>query len=168
MSSPHNIRVAKVDDLEVILELIRGLAEYEHLSHQVEATRERLSEALFGPRPAAETVLLEAGGEVVGFAIFFTNFSTFLAKPGLYLEDLFVKPEHRGRGYGKALIQHLAALASHRGCGRFEWSVLEWNEPAIRFYQAQGADILPDWRICRVSGDALTKLATKAAAAGPT
>lgn len=138
--------------------MIRGLAEFEQLSHQVEATAERLAHALFGPRPAAEAVLAEADGDVVGFAVFFTNFSTFLAQPGLYLEDLFVKPEHRGRGYGKALLSHLAELAVTRNCGRFEWSVLDWNQSAIEFYRSQGAEVLPEWRICRVTGEALKQL----------
>lgn len=161
MSSPFIIRAATPDDIGAILELIHGLAEYEQLSHQVEATPERLADGLFGPRPVAEAVVAETAGEVVGFALFFTNFSTFLARPGLYLEDLVVKPERRGRGFGKALFRHLANLAIQRGCGRFEWSVLEWNEPAIQFYRAQGADIMPDWRICRLTGAALAQLGSR-------
>lgn len=153
------IRPATPGDVATLLELIHGLAEYERLGHQVEATADRLAAALFGDRPVAEAVLAEVDGEAVGFALFFTNFSTFLGLPGLYLEDLFVRPGHRGRGHGRALLRHLAALAKARGCGRFEWSVLDWNEPAQRFYRAHGADILPDWRICRVTGPALERLA---------
>lgn len=159
--APLVIRPATPADVDALLEMIRGLAEFEHLSHQVEATAERLAHALFGPRPAAEAVLAEADGDVVGFALFFTNFSTFLAQPGLYLEDLFVKPDHRGRGYGKALLAHLAELAVTRNYGRFEWSVLDWNQPAIEFYRSQGAEVLPDWRICRVTGAPLRQLGAK-------
>lgn len=164
MASPNThptqgtIRPATPSDVPAILGMIRGLAEYEQLTHQVEATPERLMHALFGDRPAAEALVAEVAGEVIGFALFFTNFSTFLALPGLYLEDLYVQPAHRGHGYGKALLHHLAGIATCRGCGRFEWSVLDWNESAIRFYQSQGADILPDWRICRVTGERLKQL----------
>ena len=118
-------------------------------------TPEKLRPQLFGERPAAEALVAERGGEVVAFALFFTNFSTFLAQPGLYLEDLYVKPEHRGAGIGEALLKRLAQLAVERGCGRFEWSVLDWNENAIRFYERMGATVMPEWRICRVTGDAL-------------
>ncbi len=162
LPEPFRIRPAMRGDVPILLDLIRGLAEFENLTHQVTATPERLAAALFGDRPAAEAILAEAEGHVVGFALFYTNFSTFLARPGLYLEDLFVKPEFRGRGYGKALLRHLAGIATSRGCGRFEWSVLDWNEAAIRFYRSQGAEVLPDWRICRVTGESLQNLGRNA------
>lgn len=156
------IEPARPQDAAILLSLIRGLAEYEKLSHLVVATEAQLREELFGERPVIEAVIgWEGAGdaaEAVGFALFFYNFSTFLARRGLYLEDLFVVPAARGRGYGKALMLHLARLAVERGCGRIEWSVLDWNQPSIDFYQALGAQLLPDWRICRVTGDALIKL----------
>ncbi len=156
------LRPATPDDCETLLALITALAEYEKLTHLVEATPEKLRAALFGAHPHAEAVLVEApdtqGGQAVGFALFFHNFSTFLAKPGLYLEDLYVDPAWRGHGLGKMLLKYLAALALERGCGRFEWSVLDWNTPSIEFYRAMGADVMPDWRICRVTGEALEKL----------
>ncbi len=155
------LRAAEPRDVAAIVGLIRELAEFERLSHLVQVTPEKLTPHLFGPRPAAECLVGEvegaAGPEVVAFALFFTNFSTFLAQPGLYLEDLYVKPSHRGTGLGKALLRRLGALAVERGCGRFEWSVLDWNEHAIRFYQGMGAQVLPDWRICRVTGEALAR-----------
>jgi len=166
MSPALQIRSATPADVLPLLELIRGLADYEKMSDQVTATPAGLADALFGPRPVAEAILAEVGGEPVGFAIFFTNFSTFLARPGLYLEDLFVKPGHRGAGCGRALLRYLARLAVERGCGRFEWTVLDWNEPAIGFYRAQGADVLPEWRICRVTGAALERLAGEAGCVG--
>ena len=142
-----------------IFALIRGLAEYEKLSIiVVSGTEAQLHEELFGAHPVIECVLAWEDGHAVGFALYFYNFSTFLTRRGLYLEDLFVEPAARGRGYGKALMLHLAQLAVHRGCGRFEWSVLDWNQPAIDFYKSLGADMLPDWRICRVTGDALARL----------
>lgn len=155
------IRRATEDDVPVILRMIKGLAEYEKLAHDVVATEEGLREALFGPRPYAEVVIGVVEAEPVGFALFFHNFSTFRGAPGLYLEDLFVEPRWRGRGYGKRLLVHLAALAVERGCQRFEWSVLDWNEPAIEFYRRAGAELLGDWRICRVTGDALRTLAQR-------
>ncbi|GLC91691.1 N-acetyltransferase [Cupriavidus sp. TA19] len=167
MSRPaFTLRPATAADSETLFNMIFALAEYEKLTHIVEATPQKIQEALFGATPHAEAVLVEVETEVetggapraVGFALFFHNFSTFLARPGLYLEDLYVDPAWRGHGLGKALLQHLAALAVERGCGRFEWSVLDWNQPSIDFYQAMGADVLPDWRICRVTGDALAKL----------
>jgi len=161
-SRPMNrtlLRHARVEDVDLVLELIRGLADFENLSHQVQATREQLQETLFGAKPAAEVVLACEGETVVGFAVFFPNFSTFLGKPGLYLEDLYVRPEFRGRGHGRALLRHLATLALERGCGRFEWTVLDWNESAIEFYRRQGAEVLPQWRICRVTGEALAQMA---------
>jgi GNAT superfamily N-acetyltransferase len=151
------LRPARPDDAEALVALIRELAEYEQLLHLVEVTPDALRAQLFGPRPAAEAVMAEVEGRAVGFALFFANFSTFLGRPGLYLEDLFVRPSWRGHGIGKALLQHLGALAVERGCGRFEWSVLDWNAPAIGFYERMGAQLLPEWRICRVSGDALTR-----------
>ena len=158
MKTPAStLRPATPADLLAIVALIRELADYEHLSHLVVVTPESLLPQLFGPRPAAEAVVGEVGGQVVAFALFFTNFSTFLGQPGLYLEDLYVQPAHRGTGLGKALLRHLGALAVERGCGRFEWSVLDWNESAIRFYEAMGATVMPDWRICRITGPKLTE-----------
>ncbi|MDP1902139.1 MAG: GNAT family N-acetyltransferase [Rubrivivax sp.] len=159
--TPHTLRPATPADLSAIVGLIRELAEFEHLAHLVVATPESLHPHLFGPRPVAEAVVGEVEGRVVAFALFFTNFSTFLGQPGLYLEDLYVQPAHRGTGLGKALLQHLGALAVERGCGRFEWSVLDWNENAIRFYQSMGATLMPDWRICRVGGGALAAFAPR-------
>lgn len=143
-----------------ILRFIRELAAYEKLEHQVVATESQLAEHLFGPRPVAEVVLAEADGRPVGFALFFPNFSTFLGRPGLYLEDLYVSPEYRGRGVGRQLLQHLAQLALARGWGRMDWSVLDWNEPAVGFYQRLGAAVMPDWRTCRLTGEALAHLAS--------
>jgi GNAT superfamily N-acetyltransferase len=155
MSTQHLLRPAREADLPAIVGLITELAVFEKLEHLVVVTPESLKPHLFGPKPAAECVVGEVGGTVVAFALFFQNFSTFLGRPGLYLEDLYVQPAHRGTGLGKALLQHLGALAVERGCGRFEWSVLDWNEKAIRFYEAMGATVMPDWRICRVTGAAL-------------
>ena len=151
------LRAAEPRDVEAIVGLIRGLAEFEKLVHLVKATPETLAPHLFGPRPVVESVVAESEGRVVAFALFFTNFSTFLALPGLYLEDLYVEPEQRGRGIGQALLEHLARLATTRGYGRFEWSVLDWNADAIRFYERMGATVMPDWRICRIAGDALRR-----------
>ena len=156
--SPATLRGATPDDVGAIVGLIRELAVFEQLEHLVVVTPEKLAPQLFGPRPAAEAVVAEVGGQVVAFALFFTHFSTFLGQPGLYLEDLYVQPAHRGRGLGKALLQRLGSLALERGCGRFEWSVLDWNENAIRFYEKMGATVMPDWRICRVTGAALQAL----------
>ena len=155
MSEAFTLRPAAPADLPAIVGLIRELADFEHLSHLVVVTPESLHPHLFSDKPAAEAVVAEVQGQVVAFALFFTNFSTFLGRPGLYLEDLYVQPAHRGAGLGKALLQHLGALAVERGCGRFEWSVLDWNENAIRFYESMGATVMPDWRICRLAGDAL-------------
>ncbi|MDT6960501.1 GNAT family N-acetyltransferase [Cupriavidus sp. SZY C1] len=160
--TPYSIRPAMPADSATLFRLISDLAEYEKLTHLVEATPQKIEAALFGARPHAEAVLVEVDQDgaprAVGFALFFHNFSTFLAKPGLYLEDLFVEPAWRGHGLGKALLKHLAALAVARDCGRFEWSVLDWNQPSIDFYRAMGADVMPDWRICRVTGEALREL----------
>jgi GNAT superfamily N-acetyltransferase len=153
------LRAATADDAPALVGLIRELAEFEQLTHLVVVTADSLAHQLFGPRPAAEAVVVEHAGAVVGFALFFTNFSTFLGRPGLYLEDLYVQPAYRGQGLGRRLLRHLGSLAVERGCGRFEWSVLDWNANAIRFYQGMGADVMPDWRICRVTGDALKRLA---------
>jgi GNAT superfamily N-acetyltransferase len=153
------IRPATVDDVPLVLQFIQSLAEYEKLSQEVIATEPRLRSALFGARPDAEVVIAFADAEPAGFALFFHNFSTFLGQRGLYLEDLFVKPEWRSQGIGKRLLVHLAQIAVDRGCGRFEWSVLDWNEPAIQFYRGLGARPLDDWTIFRVTGDRLRELA---------
>jgi GNAT superfamily N-acetyltransferase len=155
----HLLRAAEPRDVAAIVGLIRELAEFERLTHLLRVTPETLRPHLFGDKPVVECVVGELGGEVVAFALFFTNFSTFLAKPGLYLEDLYVKPEHRGRGLGRALLEHLGALAVQRDYGRFEWSELDWNEHAIRFYKGMGATVMPEWRICRVTGEALQNFA---------
>ena len=147
------------DDVPKILEMIRGLAEYERLSHQAVATEDSIRTSLFGPRPFAEVVFAYSGSTPIGFALFFHNFSTFLGRPGLYLEDLFVLSEWRGRGVGRRLLTHLASIAVERGCGRMEWAVLDWNESAIGFYRRLGAEMLDDWRICRLTGDALDRAA---------
>ena len=156
---PTLIRPAEAADVPLILAFIRGLAAYEKLLPEVTATEEKLRATLFGPQPAAECVLAFADGVPAGFAIFFTNYSTFLAQPGLYLEDLFVTPEFRGQGLGKALLLHLARLANQRGCGRMEWNVLDWNQPAIDFYEALGAERKTDWTLCRLTGDRLAQYA---------
>ncbi len=153
------IRSATEADVPLILEFITGLAAYEKLAHEVRATEAGLRASLFGPAPGAEVVIASVDGVPSGFALFFHNYSTFLGQRGLYLEDLFVVPEKRHFGIGKALLRHLAKLAVERGCGRFEWSVLDWNEPAIRFYRSLGARPLEDWTIFRVTGDALSRLA---------
>ncbi len=157
------IRAATRDDIATIAELIRALAEYERLAHEVMLDEHELREHLFGERRYAEVVLAEQDGVVVGFALFFHNYSTFLAKPGLYLEDLFVRPEHRGGGHGRALLAHLAALAMQRGCGRLEWAVLDWNEPSIAFYRSLGATGMDEWTTFRLAGDVLAALAKSAA-----
>jgi GNAT superfamily N-acetyltransferase len=156
------IEEAGIRDCGEILAMIRALAAYEKLSQDVVATEEALRESLFGERPAAEVVFARVGNENVGFALFFHNYSTFLGRKGLYLEDLFVKPEHRGRGYGRALLAHLARLALGRGCGRLEWAVLDWNAPAIAFYRSLGATPLDDWTVFRVTGAGLRLLAGSA------
>lgn len=159
MSLPQ-LRPATIDDVPLILTFIRDLAAYEHLLPEVEATEEKLRATLFGPRPAGECILaFGPAGAPAGFALFFTNYSTFLAKPGLYLEDLFVRPEFRGQGIGKALLLHLARLANARGCGRMEWAVLDWNQPAIDFYESLGAERKTDWTICRLTGSRLARYA---------
>ncbi|MFT4046996.1 MAG: GNAT family N-acetyltransferase [Solimonas sp.] len=161
------LRAATSDDAALLLSLIRGLAQYERLEHECVATEDALREHLFGPRPYAEAVIAEAdaetdaeaGGEPAGFALFFHSYSTFVGKPGIYLEDLFVKPEYRGLGIGKRLLAEVARIGVARGCGRYEWTVLDWNEPAIRFYESLGAEMKREWIINRVSGEALSRLA---------
>ncbi|MFZ5662761.1 MAG: GNAT family N-acetyltransferase [Pseudomonadota bacterium] len=155
------LRSAARADVPLILAFIRELAEYEKLAHEVVADEAGLAEQLFGARPAAEVVIAEADGQPAGFALFFHNFSTFLGRRGLYLEDLYVRPAFRGRGLGLALMRHLARLAVERGCGRFEWSVLDWNTPAIEFYRQLGAVGLEDWTVQRLSGEALRRLAAE-------
>lgn len=158
-----HIDFATPADIPHLLAFIRGLAEYEKLSDQCVATEESLRETLFGPHRYAEVLIARTdappAGRPAGFALFFHNYSTFLAKPGIYLEDLFVLPEFRGRGIGKALLTRLAQIARDRGCGRLEWSVLDWNQPAIDFYQRIGATVMPDWRICRMTSDQIAALA---------
>ena len=154
-----SLRPATRADLPLVRELIEGLAEYERLRHECHATNELLDAALFGERPYAEVVIAERGSEAAGFALFFHNFSTFLAKPGIYLEDLFVRPEFRGHGVGRALLSHLASLALARGCGRLEWSVLDWNANAIGFYRKLGAVPQDEWTVYRVTDAALQRLA---------
>ncbi len=155
------IRSATEDDVPLILSLIKELAEYERLSHEVVATEESLRRWLFGERRVAEVLIGNHEGAPAGFALFFQSFSTFLAKPGIYLEDLYVKPELRGAGIGRALLVHLARIARERGCGRLEWSVLDWNEPAIGFYKRIGASPLSGWTVYRVAGEALEDLAAE-------
>ena len=154
------IREATEGDVPLILSLIRELAEREKLSHEVVATEEALRESLFGERRYAEVLIAEHDGAPAGFALFFHNYSTFLGKPGIYLEDLYVRPEFRGSGIGKKLLVHLACLAKERGCGRLEWWVLDWNEPSIGFYKKLGAVPMDDWTVYRVSGSALEDLAS--------
>ena len=156
MHSPtYTLRPAEPRDVADIVGLIEELAEFENLAHLVQTTAEKLHPHLFGDKPVVEALIGEVDGEAVSFALFFTNFSTFLAQPGIYLEDLYVRPAHRRSGLGRALLTRLAEIACERGYGRFDWSVLDWNEDAIRFYQSMGAVVMPEWRICRLSGDAL-------------
>ena len=161
MSDPTglSITIATERDIPQILDFIKALAEYERMADLVVATEEGLRVTLFGPRPYAECVIARFDGEPAGFALFFHNYSTFLGRPGVYLEDLFVKPELRGKGVGRSLLQYLAKVALDRDCGRLEWTVLDWNEPAIGFYKALGAEPLEDWTIFRLKGEALARLA---------
>jgi GNAT superfamily N-acetyltransferase len=163
MNSPSNLtlRFAQATDCDVLFELIQQLAEYEKLSHAVSGNAQALKEHLFGSRKYVEAILAEYAGQAVGFALFFHNYSTFLTKPGIYLEDLFVIPQFRRQGIGKSLLIKLAQIAVERDCGRLEWSVLDWNEPAKAFYRSMGASILDDWQICRVTEEALQQLADK-------
>jgi GNAT superfamily N-acetyltransferase len=158
-SENFQIRPARVEDVPIILELIRDLATYERAPDEVTATEEELLDVLFGERPAAEVLLAFEGKSPVGFAVFFQNFSTWLGRPGLYLEDLFVKPEKRGKGYGRALLVELAKIARDRGCGRMEWAVLDWNEPAIKFYRTLGAKPMDEWTVFRLTRDGIAQLA---------
>ena len=153
------LRAARPADVPLIQRFIQGLAEYEKLSHACVATEAALAETLFGPRPYAEIIVAFWNDSPAGFALFFHNYSTFLAKPGIYLEDLFVDPEFRGKGLGKALLQHLARIAVERDCGRIEWSVLDWNEPSIQIYKSLGAVPMDEWTIYRLTGGALAQLA---------
>jgi GNAT superfamily N-acetyltransferase len=153
------IRPARLDDVPAILSLIRDLARYERLEHEVTGTEADLRQHLFGTPARAEAIVVDEQGALVGLALYFHNFSTFLCKPGIWLEDLYVQPEHRGRGFGVALLRRLAQIAAERGCGRMEWSVLDWNEPAKGFYRSLGANEMSDWRTMRVTGDALLRLA---------
>jgi GNAT superfamily N-acetyltransferase len=162
------IRPARVEDVPIILQLIRDLATYERAPEEVVATEEQLVDVLFGERPAAEVLLAFEKGAPVGFALYFYNFSTWLGRPGLYLEDLFVKPEKRGKGYGRALLVELAKIARDRGCGRMEWAVLNWNEPAIKFYHALGAKPMNEWTVFRLTRDEIAKLANAADTAATT
>lgn len=155
------IKEATIEEIPIILAFIKELAEYERLSHTVVATEPILRESLFGERRVAEVVIAYYEEQPVGFALFFHNFSTFLGKPGIYLEDLYVKPEFRGRGIGQALLTYLTKLAKERNCGRLEWAVLDWNEPAIKFYKTLGAVPLDDWTVFRLTGDALDRLAAE-------
>ena len=160
-TSTFKIRPAKEEDAAVILSLIKELAEYEHLSHEVAATENDIRKTLFGERPFAETLIGEYGGLPISFALFFHNFSTFVGKPGIYLEDLYVQPAHRGKGFGSKMLAHIAALARERDCGRFEWSVLNWNTPAIRTYEKLDAIPMKEWILYRLNGEALKRLADK-------
>ena len=159
MSDDLRIEPATIADVPIVLRLIKALAEYERLAHEVVATESSVRETLFGSKPSAEAVIACAGDEPVGFAVWFHNYSTFVSRPGLYLEDLFVLPEWRGRGIGRALLRYLARIAVSRGCGRMEWSVLDWNEPAIGFYRSLGARPMGDWTVYRLTGEALARLA---------
>ena len=156
-----NIRTATEADVPLILAFIKALAEYERLADRVVATEQTVRNTLFGHPRFAEVLIAESEGEPVGFALFFHNYSTFLAQPGIYLEDLFVKPEARGRGFGKALLARLASIAKSRNCGRLEWAVLNWNQPSIDFYESLGARSLDDWKVYRLTGEALDALANQ-------
>ena len=153
------LRAAKAGDEPELLRLIHALAVYEKLEDMAVGTPELMHAALFGPKPACEAVIAEVGGRAVGFALYFFTFSTFLAKPGLYLEDVFVEPEHRGSGIGKALLRHLAQICLDRGYGRFEWRVLDWNTPSIEFYKSLGAQVMPEWHLVRMTRPEFGKLA---------
>ncbi len=158
-SADFTIRAADKNDVPAILALIKELAEYEKLSHEVQATEADIRQSLFGDRPVAEALIGELNGVPISFALFFYNFSTFLGKPGIYLEDLYVKPDYRGNGCGRKMLAHIARLAKERNCGRFEWSVLDWNEPAIRTYDRLEARPMKEWILYRLTGEALNKLA---------
>ena len=159
MGAEFKIRTARLADVPTILQLIRDLATYERAPNEVTATEEQLVDVLFGEKPAAEVLLAFENETPVGFAVFFHNFSTWLGRPGLYLEDLFVKPEKRGKGYGRALLVDLAKIAYERGCGRMDWAVLDWNNPAIKFYRALGAKPMDEWTVFRLTRDGIAELA---------
>jgi GNAT superfamily N-acetyltransferase len=167
MSSSLRIEAARPQHAAVLLSLVRDLARFERLEHQVVASEEQIRDELGASRPVIEASIAWQGEEAVGFALYFHNFSTFMGRRGLYLEDLYVVPSARGQGVGKALIAHLASIAVARGCGRFEWAVLDWNQHAIDFYRSLGAEVLTDWRICRVTGDALGRLGANRSAGAP-
>jgi GNAT superfamily N-acetyltransferase len=167
-SNEFMIRPARLEDVPIILQLIRDLATYERAPDEVTATDEQLADVLFGERPAAEVLLAFEGQSPVGFAVYFYNFSTWLGRPGLYLEDLFVKPEKRGKGYGRALLVELAKIARGRECGRMEWAVLNWNEPAIKFYRALDAKPMDEWTVFRLTRDGIERLADAADTAATT
>lgn len=160
MGRDLSLRQAELRDVPTLFSLIQALAEYEKLAHAVTGNVEALQEHLFGSRPYVEAIIAESDGETAGFALFFLNYSTFLTQPGIYLEDLFVLPKYRRQGIGKEILGYLAKLAVDRGYGRLEWSVLDWNIDAIAFYQRMGAEVLPDWRTCRVTGESLNQLST--------
>jgi GNAT superfamily N-acetyltransferase len=164
MNSSLRIEPARPQHAAVLLSLVRDLARFERLEHQVVASEEQIRDELGASRPVIEASIAWDGEQALGFALYFHNFSTFLGRRGLYLEDLYVVPSARGHGIGKALIEHLAAIAVARGCGRFEWAVLDWNQHAIDFYRSLGAELLTDWRICRVTGDALGRLGANGSA----
>src|SRR6266853_3815806 len=168
MAENFQIRPARVEDVPVILQLIHDLATYERAPHEVTATEQQLVDVLFGEKPAAEVLLAFEEESPIGFAVYFYNFSTWLARPGLYLEDLFVKPEKRGKGYGRALLIELAKTARDRSCGRMEWAVLDWNEPAIKFYRSLGAKPMHEWTVFRLTGEEIGKLASAADTAATT
>jgi GNAT superfamily N-acetyltransferase len=157
-----NIRVATADDAALILRFIRELAIYEKAESSVQTDEDGIRTSLFGPDAKAHALICEADGNAIGYAVYFYNYSTWLGCNGIYLEDLYVSPDRRGSGAGKALLQHIARIAVAEGCGRFEWSVLDWNEPAIGFYKTMGAEVMPEWRICRVTGESLDQLARRA------
>ena len=160
-SGQFRIEAATVDDTALVLRFIKGLAEYEGLEHEVMTTEEGLRKFMFGPKPSAEAIIGYSGDEAIGFALFFYTFSTFLGSPSLYLEDLFVLPEWRGKGMGRQLLSHLASIALARDCRRLEWAVLDWNEPSIQFYRGLGALPQDEWTIYRLSGKALEKLGSE-------
>lgn len=161
INKSFKIQSAEKEDVPLILDFIKKLADYEKLSHEVVATEEDLMHYLFGAEKVAEVLIGYEGKQPVGFALFFHNFSTFLGKPGIYLEDLFVLEEHRGKGYGSLLLARLAALAVERNCGRLEWAVIDWNEPSLEFYKSLGASLMDEWIVNRLSGESLVKLAAK-------
>jgi GNAT superfamily N-acetyltransferase len=160
MSSQFTLRSASPADIPALFKLIQALAEYENLTHLLTGSADQLNDHLFGPRPYVEAILALSDDQAAGYAVFLHTYSTFLTRPSLYLEDIFVLPAYRQQGIGKALIRHIAQIAVERNCGRLEWSVLDWNTPAIAFYENIGASVLPDWRICRLTGEALQSFGT--------